>query len=272
MDVSIITINLNNLTGLKATYASIVMQTHTDWEWIVIDGGSTGCDREFIEQHKGEIAYWCSEPDKGVYNAQNKGIIKAKGTYLIFMNSGDTFHDKYVLEKVFSKPHTADVMYGDWVRINEDGNKVKMKAPERFSLHFIYNDNICHQAIFVKNEIMKHSPYDETYKIYADWAKWIELTLKKCTFEYLPFNICRFAVGGLSCSSKDIDKEKEMLRQRELSPAITNTLDDMSLLPEITDPKLTRKINQLIKYGKTYKTIIYVAVKIASRIRKMHRQ
>ena len=97
MKLSIITVNLNNLEGLKKTYESVVCQTFTDYEWLVIDGGSTDGSREFIEQHQDKFAYWCSEPDKGIYNAMNKGIVKAKGEYLNFMNSGDCFASSFVV-------------------------------------------------------------------------------------------------------------------------------------------------------------------------------
>ena len=96
MKLSIITVNLNNLEGLKKTYESVVSQTFTDYEWLVIDGGSTDGSREFIEQHQDKFAYWCSEPDKGIYNAMNKGIVRAKGEYLNFMNSGDYFALTYL--------------------------------------------------------------------------------------------------------------------------------------------------------------------------------
>ena len=78
MKLSIITINLNNLEGLKKTYDSVVCQTFTDYEWIVIDGGSTDGSREFIEQHQDKFAYWCSEPDKGIYNAMYKSKGRGK--------------------------------------------------------------------------------------------------------------------------------------------------------------------------------------------------
>lgn len=77
--LSIITINLNNYNGLKRTINSIISQTFTDYEWIVIDGGSTDGSRELIEQYSNLFAYWCSEPDKGIYNAMNKGIRHIKG-------------------------------------------------------------------------------------------------------------------------------------------------------------------------------------------------
>lgn len=112
MKLSIITVNLNNLEGLKKTYDSVVCQTFTDYEWLVIDGGSTDGSREFIEQHQDKFAYWCSEPDKGIYNAMNKGIVRAKGEYLNFMNSGDCFACEETVAEVFGKNRTADILYG----------------------------------------------------------------------------------------------------------------------------------------------------------------
>ena len=110
--LSIITVNLNNLEGLKKTYESVVCQTFTDYEWLVIDGGSTDGSREFIEQHQNKFAYWCSEPDKGIYNAMNKGIVRAKGEYLNFMNSGDCFVKKETLAGVFGEERKVDILYG----------------------------------------------------------------------------------------------------------------------------------------------------------------
>ena len=103
MKLSIITINLNNLEGLKKTYESIVCQTFTDYEWLVIDGGSTDGSREFIEQHQEKLAYWCSEPDSGIYNAMNKGIQEAKGEYINFKKSGDYLASKDALTRVVGK-------------------------------------------------------------------------------------------------------------------------------------------------------------------------
>ena len=98
--ISIITINYNDKIGLSKTINSVLNQSWQKFEFIVIDGGSNDGGLEVIEQHKDKIDYWVSEPDKGVYNAMNKGIKVAKGEYLIFMNSGDTFYDDNVLEKI----------------------------------------------------------------------------------------------------------------------------------------------------------------------------
>ena len=224
MKISIVTINYNNLAGLKKTRESIISQTYKDYEWIVIDGGSTDGAKEFLQEHSEEMVYWCSEKDKGVYNALNKGIQHVTGDYVICMNSGDFFYDEYVLEYVCGENPTADIVYGDWVQLFEDGHTVNLYAPKKFSLHFICNGNISHQAIFARADIMKNSPYDERYKVYADWAKWIELTLKKCTFQYVPYNICYFMMGGLCCTSNNLNEERKMLRENEMSPAILETM------------------------------------------------
>ena len=84
MKYSIITINYNNCDGLRKTIESVISQSYKDYEFIIIDGGSTDGSRDVIEQHSRSIDYWVSEPDKGVYNAMNKGIRQAKGDYLNF--------------------------------------------------------------------------------------------------------------------------------------------------------------------------------------------
>lgn len=267
MKVSIITINRNNLAGLEATRQSIVSQTYKDFEWIVIDGASTEGDREFLEQHADEMTFWCSEADSGVYNAQNKGIFHASGEWMIFMNSGDKFHDEMVLERVFSEPHSADILYGDWIKVCEDGRTEEMHAPRTFSLHGIYKDNICHQAMFIRSSIMKSSPYDESYKIYADWAKWLEFTLKKCRFEYLPLYVCDFFLGGMSSDLDLAKREIELMRQKELSPAILETVKPMCLEGA---GELTREVGLLVRQRKTYRRIIRFALFLCGIVKKLH--
>jgi len=198
MKLSIITINYNNLEGLKRTYESVVSQTCQDFEWIIIDGGSTDGSKEFIEEHQDKFAYWCSEPDKGVYNAMNKGIAKATGEYLNFMNSGDCFYDEHTLEKVFSQELMADLVYGDWIRVYPDHEEYKAAPPKAFYAT-VFFDNVCHQAMFVKANVLRNKGYDDDMHILADWKRWIEMSLDGQTFQYIPLTICRFeATTGLS--------------------------------------------------------------------------
>ena len=198
MKLSIITINYNNLEGLKRTYESVVSQTCQDFEWIIIDGGSTDGSKEFIEEHQGQFAYWCSEPDKGIYNAMNKGIAKATGEYLNFMNSGDCFYDEHTLEKVFSQELMADLIYGDWIQVYNKENRL-IHAPSKGFNATVYIENVCHQSMFIRSEILKKRGYDDNMHILADWKRAMEMSLSGNTFQYVPYVISRIdAEDGLS--------------------------------------------------------------------------
>ena len=224
--VSIITITYNNLDGLKKTRESIISQTYGDYEWIVIDGGSTDGTKEFLQEHADEMSYWCSEKDKGVYNAQNKGTSQASGDYCIYMNAGDTFYDKEVLEKVFSEVHEEDILYGDWAQVFPDGKKRYIEPSDSVDYAFFFVDNICHQAMFIKTSLLKESPYDETYRLYADWAKWTEFAYKGKTFKYIHQRICYFMMDGMSAENEE-NNEKE--RKRVIEECYPGSLKSMML-------------------------------------------
>ena len=172
--LSIITINFNNLEGLKKTAESVINQTWKDFEWIIIDGGSTDGSKEYIVNlndnlnHSGwnPITYWCSEQDKGIYNAMNKGIAKASGEYLNFMNSGDCFYESNSLEKVlpYLKNQDADIVVGK-------AKKFPIGHPTQETLaRTILLDTLgCHQATFIKADLNQKYPYDESLKIVSDW-------------------------------------------------------------------------------------------------------
>ena len=198
MKLSIITINYNNLEGLKRTYESVVSQTCQDFEWIIIDGGSADGSKEFIEEHQDKFAYWCSEPDKGIYNAMNKGIAKAHGKYLNFMNSGDCFYDEHTLENVFSQKLSADLVYGDWVQVYNNEEKY-ISAPLKGFNATVYIENVCHQSMFIKSYILKQKGYDENMAVLADWKRAMEMSLSGNTFQYIPYAISRIdAEDGIS--------------------------------------------------------------------------
>ena len=113
MKLSIITINYNNAIGLKKTIESLIEQSYQEYEYIVIDGGSDDGSKEVIWESLRYVSSWCSEKDTGVYNAMNKGIMRATGEYLLFLNSGDYLYDSTVLEDVTSTLSGEDIIYGD---------------------------------------------------------------------------------------------------------------------------------------------------------------
>lgn len=186
MILTIITINYNNLTGLKRTIDSVLQQSFTDYEWIVIDGGSTDGSREFIESYQSDFAFWCSEPDKGIYNAINKGLAHATGDYVQFLNSGDWLYDSSTLKEAFAQiDGKNDIYYGDNVQVNSDNNYNPYTFPDELGFLFFPYNNICHQATFYKRALFDNNPYDESFSIVSDWAMNLKLLFAGATFKHI---------------------------------------------------------------------------------------
>lgn len=111
--ITIITVNFNDKVGLERTIKNVANQTWKKFEYIIIDGGSSDGSKDIIEKYKDNFDYWVSEPDKGIYNAMNKAIERANGTYLLFLNSGDEFDSLNILEESHDLIHTEDLIYFD---------------------------------------------------------------------------------------------------------------------------------------------------------------
>lgn len=216
MKLSIITINFNNRNGLNKTIKSVLSQSFKDFEWIIIDGGSTDGSRELIEQYADHFSYWVCESDKGVYNAMNKGIAKANGDYMCFMNSGDIFANEFVLTKVSDYTPNKDIVFGDWCLQYSD-HQVFVREPEALSLHRLLFWSICHQAMFIKSSILKQKGYDESYHIISDWKRWIEAIAGGSSVLYIPELICCFDCSGVSFNNNPLlEAEKRRLFEEDL--------------------------------------------------------
>jgi len=148
---SIITVNYNNLEGLKKTVESVKNQTYQKFEYIVIDGGSYDGSLEFIKDNESLLDYWVSEPDSGVYQAMNKGIKKASGEYLLFLNSGDHFYNDEVLEKNHKAIKDSDIIYFD-LQVVEGDKKFIKTYPNTLSFSYFVEDTLPHPATFIKKE------------------------------------------------------------------------------------------------------------------------
>ncbi len=200
MLISIITINYNDIKGLKKTITSVLDQTYPPIEYIVIDGGSTDGSKEYIETQKEHLAYWISEPDSGIYNAMNKGIDQATGDYLLFLNSGDSFNNKEVLKNfVLCKP-VEDIVYGNSLFIYPD-KETKLKImPSKLGGMTIFYRTLNHQSVFHKKSIFENGKrYNEAYKILADWVLYNEVVLlEKGTYRHINFVIANYDANGFS--------------------------------------------------------------------------
>lgn len=210
MILSIITINFNNKEGLRKTVDSVLSQTWKDFEWIIIDGGSNDGSKELILENQSNFAFWCSEPDKGIYNAMNKGVGKATGDYLLFLNSGDIFYDNSVLERVISAGLDSDIVSGQMVRMDNDQ---PLRHYHSDIVMQLFNGTLNHQASFIRRELLLKIPYDESLKIVSDWKFWWEsIVFHQCSFQVSDLCISKQDMTGISLS----DKNKELhLHERE---------------------------------------------------------
>ena len=219
--LSVITICYNE-KQIERTCKSIVSQTWQDFEWIVVDGGSTDGTLDILNKYKDRIDILISEPDKGIYNAQNKGIKLAHGKYLNFMNGGDTFYNSTVLEKVFKGyEQTADVLYGKCC-FKDDKVVHIYPYPSKIVINFWLEYTLSHQASFIKKELFeKYGLYDENYKIAADKEKFIVFFKNKCSFHCIPYVIATFDMGGISFRNKLLTiQECQKLKQKHLAHSI----------------------------------------------------
>lgn len=204
MKLSIVTINYNNLEGLKKTFSSVFNQTFQDFEYIVIDGGSTDGSRELIEQNSVKINYWISESDKGVYNAMNKGVKVANGEYILFLNSGDYFFNYNVLNDNCIHFKDFDIIYFKSI-IEKENNFFYGYVPEKLNFSFFYNSNLNHQTILHKKSLfLKYGYFDESLQITSDW-KFLILVLCKHNSSYKfidePFTV--FVNDGISTKEEN---------------------------------------------------------------------
>ncbi|MFY7756771.1 MAG: glycosyltransferase family 2 protein [Flavobacterium stagni] len=213
--ISVITINFNNKSGLIRTSDSVLKQTFRNQiEWIVVDGGSTDGSVDYLESISSSIGILISEKDEGIYDAMNKGFALSAGEYLLFLNSGDTFHasDVVALTIGFINEYTKihgkkpEAMYGDTQFVSPQGDSIGLISqlkPQPFpkvltAKSFRFGMNICHQSLFLHRSVFV--PFnDKKYRLAADVDS-IIASLKRLTVPglNLGFVVSDFEVGGSS--------------------------------------------------------------------------
>lgn len=223
LKLTIITINFNNKVGLIKTFESIQNQTWKDFEYIVVDGGSTDGSLEIIKNNP-QVTKWISEKDNGVYHAMNKGILMTNGLYINFMNSGDFYYDTTVLERIqHNFSGNISVLYGNSVYFNEAKKTRHNEIPfENLTFSFLYSSGINHQASFIKTELFsKYFLYNEDYKICSDWEFFIRIFFSyNESYLHLKEYICYYDFSGISADPKNLhlyNSEREMTFKKYFS-------------------------------------------------------
>lgn len=212
MFFSVITINYNNCSGIKRTIESVLSQNYDDFEYIVIDGGSTDGGKEIIESNLNKIDFYVSEKDSGVYDAMNKGWKNALGRYCIFLNSGDIFANSDVLSNVHSLVNnTSDIVYGCHLWGSVDGERWNPKKDFKFR-DIMDHTPISHQATFIKKSLLvKVGGFKTDYIIISDWGVLIDSLLSNAKLQKISLDVCIADEAGVSNVT-----ELEVLKERQL--------------------------------------------------------
>jgi glycosyltransferase involved in cell wall biosynthesis len=209
--LSIITVVYNNVKDIERTILSVLNQTYTNIEYIVIDGQSTDGTMEVIRQYQNRISQLISEKDKGIYDAMNKGLAVATGNYVLFMNSGDEIYSTSTVKNVFAAAEDADIYYGETEMIDDTGKSLgrrRHQAPKQFTWRsFKYGMSVSHQAIYIKRTLVQF--YNPKYELSAD-IDWILQAAKKAnTIINVNQYVAKYLVGGMSKK-----KHQQSLKER----------------------------------------------------------
>lgn len=249
--LSIITINFNDFKGLQKTIESVINQTYLDYEFIIIDGGSSDDSKSIIEKYQSKITYWVSEKDNGIYNAMNKGILKAHGEYCLFLNSGDYLFNATVLENVFSNKSDADIIYGN-MQIDWGNDNLKIgKMPQKITFEHIYLDTLWHPVSFIKRNLFeKYGMYNELYKIVADYDFFFKvIVMHSVSMQHVDLVISSYNINGLSSlpENKILEKNERQKVKQSYLPASIIEFADQKCVAEQQDNSFFLKLKNLLK-------------------------
>lgn len=255
--LSIITINYNNLNGLKRTVESVVNQTWQEFEYIVIDGGSTDGSAEYLESQSDNIDYWVSESDKGIYNAMNKGIAKAKGEYLLFLNSGDHLYSDTVLQENHGRIADHDLIYFNIQNIGKNFSKI-ISYPAILRFSDLYFDILSHQATFFRKDLFDRvGLYDENLKIVSDWKFMIVALFKHhCSYLKVDETLSTFYLDGISSVMENremVYKERDIVLNSDFKGYIEDINQLLELKTIVSNLRKSKKISWLVKLGLIHK-------------------
>lgn len=253
MRYSIITINLNNGNGLEKTIKSVICQSYCDFEFIVIDGGSTDHSIDIIHKYSDSITYWVSELDGGIYSAMNKGVSKAHGNYCIFLNSGDCFYSTLVLELIDGIGYNEDILVGR-VAVNKRGVIISPPPREKLTFYHLYSGSIPHQGSFIRTNLLKKYPYDEDLRISSDWKFFVQtMILDNCSVRFVDEYIAQYDMNGISSYNPLLMREEKEKVLKELFPQ--RVLEDYRNMK--ASECLTQTLTQKLRLNYSIDKILY---------------
>lgn len=264
MIISIITINYNNVEGLKKTLDSIASQSVKEFELVIVDGGSHDGSKQLIEKKAKIFSHltWISEPDKGIYNAMNKGTRMAKGDYCIFMNSGDCFYKPSSLsDSIAYLDGNVDIISGS---VKTDTFSKEAPEEEDLSLSFFVKNSMNHQSTFIKRTLLLQYPYNEGRKIVGD-SEFFFQTLILNNASYLKIHIfVSYCEAAGESGNLEKSMQERFLAIKELLPK--RMKDDVDFIVKYHNPILMKIGN--ILYNKPFRKIYFMFNRIKERINR----
>lgn len=252
--LSVITINKNNSKGLIKTIKSVTSQSFKEFQYIIIDGASTDNSLQIIKDFSNadiQNLIWLSEPDQGIYEAMNKGIQRAYGDYLLFLNSGDFFVNCDVLRDLFSHEHAADFLIGR-CNISKNGRVIHTTTPpEVMTFGYLYHTGIPHQATFIKRELFQlFGLYDLNYKYNADIAFFFKtIVFGNRSSESLSIIVSDYDANGLSEQLSKTD-----LFQKELQEIYSDSRLKL-FVPDYDQWNIQQKEKEVLHWVQSKKNI-----------------
>lgn len=225
MKVTVVTVCYNAIDVIEKTILSVINQTYSNIEYIVVDGNSNDGTIDVIKKYSDRISRWVSEPDKGIYDAMNKGIDLATGEWINFMNAGDFFVNDSVIEDIrLALQESHDVVYGNTIIVNGRYKK--------FYKAFLDNDKLpcfCHQSSFISTSLMKHYYYDDSFVIAGDTDFFYKVHKKGYNFFYVDMIVSVDDTNGVSSNNRVcVYKEVSRIKKSRLSKVkmIKYTIED----------------------------------------------
>lgn len=223
--VSVITVCYNREKTIEKAIQSVINQTYENIEYIIIDGASSDNTLGIINKYKNRITRIISEPDAGIYFAMNKGIDTATGELITFLNGDDEFMVDTVKNAVECYIlSNADIVYGDYTTLYNDGSKKEIKFDNVDLSNFHYGFPIPHPGTFVKLDLMKKYRFNTDYRISADYDLFFRMYLDGCTFKHYEYNAVLFSLEGISSVQIDeVSKEDIKIKLKYLNNSVNTS-------------------------------------------------
>lgn len=246
--LTIVTICRNDRPGLERTLASIRAQTWRDFEVELVDGASTDATADVVRALADPWIRATSEPDRGIFDAQNKGWRRARGTWCLFLNAGDSLAAPDVLARVFAVEHPEDVIYCDLVRQWPTHTRL-LRVPDRITLEYLVEGAIMHPSAILRRDLIDRvGPYDASLRIAADHDFFFRAVVHAgVTVRHMPVPLSIYVMGGVSSSAATDHlkrQERDLILRRHLPQLV---IDYIAAKEEERERAVSRRLRALFR-------------------------